>query len=55
MFRQVIKAFLTNTGVVACIRANGIETEGKFVFLDGVIATQKNIGFNPDRQPDNFG
>ena len=55
MFRQMIKAVLTNIGVVAWIKANDIETEGRFVFLDEVIAKQENIGFNPIGQPDDLG
>ena len=50
----MIKAVLGAKGQVAWIGVNDIATEGTFVFLDGVIATQQNTGWDGG-QPDNFG
>ena len=41
-------------GQDAWIGASDIETEGRFVYLDGVTATQQNTGWN-SAQPDDGG
>ena len=50
----MIKVVLGDKGQDAWIGLNDIETEGTFVYVDGVRATQQNAGWERG-QPNNFG